>query len=171
VLQESGALADSAAGWNCYVRYIAELAEEDVAQHEERFAKLCKGWAIGSADFKAQLQARLLPPDRAEARLEIVGADREAHRQVRAAIWEDRLQRAAGALKVSLASLPAAKSASDKVRLAALLKHTTSVSNVWLTQRLQMGKASSVSQFLGRFRRNGGTETSDFKHAVSRVAT
>jgi hypothetical protein len=75
------------------------------------------------------------------------------------------------ALNLSLASLPAAKSASDKVRLAALLKHTTSVSNVWLTQRLQMGKASRVSQFVGRFRRDGGTETSDFKSALSRIAT
>ena len=81
------------------------------------------------------------------------------------------MQQAAVALNVSLVHLPAAKSASDKVRLAALLKHTTSVSNVWLTRRLQMGRASSVSQFVGRFRRDGGTETRNFKSALSRVAT
>ena len=171
VLQACGSLADSAAGWRCYVRYLAELAEEDVGRREERFAEMCKGWAIGSADFKAELRARLAPPDRSAARLEIVGADREAHRQVRAAIWEDKLQRAARALNLSLASLPAAKSAPDKVRLAALLKHATSVSNVWLTQRLQMGKAGSVSQFVGRFRRGGGPESSEFKPALSGVAT
>lgn len=171
VLQASGALADTEAGWRCYVRYLVALAEEDAGRREERFAELCKGWAIGSADFKAQLQKKLSAIDGAEARLQIIGADREAHRQVRAAIWEDRLQRSAVALKVSLASLPAAKSTPDKVRLAALLKHTTSVSNVWLTQRLRMGKASSVSQFVGRFRRNGGMETCEFKHALSKVAT
>ena len=132
---------------------------------------MCKGWAIGSADFKAELQARLSRSDRADARLQIVGADRDALREVRAAIWEDKLQRAAVALNISLTRLPAAKSATDKVRLATLLKQTTSVSNLWLTQRLHMGPASSVSQFAGRFSRAGGTETSEFKSALSRVAT
>ena len=32
-------------------------------------------------------------------------------------------------------------------------------------------KAGSVDQFVGRFRRGGGTETSEFKSALSRVAT
>lgn len=171
VLQESGSLADSAAGWSSYVRYLAALAEEDSARRELRFRELCTGWAIGSAEFKAKLRARLAPRDGPDARLEIVGADREAQQQVRAAIWEEKLQRAAVALELSLASLPASKSAPDKVRLAALLRQATSVSNVWLAGRLKMGKPGSVSQFVGRFRRSGGTETNEFKSALSRVAT
>ena len=171
ILHESGALADSAAGWRCYLSYLRNLAETDILERGEQFAEMCKGWAFGSADFKAELQARLARADRADARLEIVGAYREAHREVRAAIWEDKLQLAAAALHLSLDSLPATKSSADKVQLAALLKKTTSVSNLWLARRLHMGQASSVSQFVGRFRRAGGTETKEFKSALSRVAT
>ncbi|MSU51425.1 MAG: hypothetical protein EXS37_20445 [Opitutus sp.] len=157
--------------WRYYVSYLQNLAETDIRQRGEQFAEICKGWAFGSADFKAELKARLPLSNRADARLEIVGADREAHREVRAAIWEDKLQLAAAALHLSLANLPAAKSAANKVQLAALLKKTTSVSNLWLARRLHMGQASSVSQFVGRFRRAGGTETGEFKSALSRVAT
>ena len=44
------------------------------------------------------------------------------------------------------------KSAPEKVRLAALLKAGTAVSNGWLAERLRMGQPASVSQFVRRFR-------------------
>jgi hypothetical protein len=55
------------------------------------------------------------------------------------------------------------------VRLAALMKLTSSVSNGWLAERLGMGRPASVSQYVRRFRIRGGLETAKFKRALSRV--
>jgi hypothetical protein len=57
------------------------------------------------------------------------------------------------------------------VRIAALMKATTSASNGWLAERLQMGEPASVSQYVRRWRLAGGTETAEFKQALSRVNT
>jgi hypothetical protein len=56
------------------------------------------------------------------ARFELLGSDREAHREVRAAGWEKELQRLAGAMGVNLAVLPEKRSAVEKVQLAAAMK-------------------------------------------------
>jgi hypothetical protein len=55
------------------------------------------------------------------------------------------------------------------VRLAALMKAATSVSNGWLAGRLQMGAPASVSQYVRRFRLRGDADTRAFKHALSKA--
>ena len=87
--------------------YLQNMAETDIRQRGEQFAELGKSWAFVSADFKAGLQAKHARADRADARLAIVDADCAAHREVRVAIWADQWQRAAAALPLSLATLPA----------------------------------------------------------------
>jgi hypothetical protein len=72
-------------------------------------------------------------------------------------------------LFVSLKKLPEQRSAPDKVALASLLKQTTSVSNGWLAERLQMGQPASVSQYVRRFRLAGGPATRRYREALSRV--
>ena len=62
VLAESGGLADSPEGWKCYVEYLGFLAEEDAARRNDRFGRLSRGWAIGSAEFKRDLREELAPP-------------------------------------------------------------------------------------------------------------
>ncbi len=171
LLRESGDLADTPAGWKRYVAYLGVLAEEDAARRDEKFGRLSRGWALGTADFKAGLRRELMGMADASGRFELLGSDREAQREARAALWEERLQAGAAALGIALAHLPPAKSAPEKVRLAALLKATTSVSNAWLTARLQMGAAGSVTQFVRRFRLASGPEEKAFKAALSKVYT
>jgi len=98
-----------------------------------------------------------------------LGGDREAHRQVQAEIWEEKLAVAAKALRVGLDPLPARKSAPDKVWLAAVLKTGTSVSNGWLAARLQMGAPASVSQYVRRFRLSGAAASPRFQRTLSKV--
>ena len=69
----------------------------------------------------------------------------------RAAVWEERLLALAQEAKINLAILPAKKSHSDKALLAAALKQSTSASNGWISQRLQMGPPASASQFARRW--------------------
>jgi hypothetical protein len=55
------------------------------------------------------------------------------------------------------------------VRLAAILKRMSDVSNGWLAQRLAMGEPASVSQFVRRYRLAGGKGNAVFQRALSRV--
>jgi len=169
ILRQSGELADTPAGWRRYVDYLGLLAEEDGKRRKERFGRLSRGWAVGSEAFKAELQKELGGLSAGGGRFELLGADGEAHREVREMVWAEKLVLAAQALGVDLNRFPEAKSAEQKVCLAAVMKAATTASNRWLTQRLQMGEPSSVSQYVRRFRLAGGEDSAGFKQAVSQV--
>jgi hypothetical protein len=79
------------------------------------------------------------------------GLEPEAVQAERAELWEERLRVLAKAAKIDLAELSGRKSHPDKVRLAAALKQSTSVSNGWLAERLGMGQPASASQFVRRY--------------------
>jgi putative transposase len=169
ILGESGGLPDTAAGWRRYVDYLGVVAEEEMALREKRFGRLSRGWAVGSPGFKAELRKDLLQGAADRERFELLGSDAESHREVRTALWEEKLMLTAKLLKVSLNQLPSAKSAQEKVWLAAVMKARTSVSNGWLAERLKMGKPASVSQFVRRFVLNGGLEETEIQRALSKV--
>ena len=169
VLKQSGDLTDSAAGWLRYVDYLAVLAEEDAQRRNEKFGRLSRGWLVGSTAFKLQLQAELQEAASGRERFELLGADRAALQEAQGALWEERLRAAAKELGIALDRLPVQRSAADKVRLAVVLKTTTSVSNRWLSERLGMGAPASVSQYVRRFRLRGEGGDRAFKRALSRV--
>jgi hypothetical protein len=102
-------------------------------------------------------------------RFEVLGADAQAQREARQGLWEEKLRSAAEALGIGLERLPRKKSGGEKVRLAAVLKRTTSVTNGWLAARLQMGLPASVSQYVRRFALHGGMETRAFRAVLSKV--
>jgi putative transposase len=167
LLLESGGLRDSPAGWRRYLDYLALLAEEDRERREERFGRLSRGWHVGSDNFKAELVGRLQAPGR--ERFEMLGADRQAHLQLRVEMWETTLRRLARRLRVDLVKLGSRRSAPEKVKLAAAMKAITSASNAWLAKRLDMGAPASVSQYVRRFRLSGGNTSRDFKRVLSNV--
>lgn len=169
ILAESGGLPDSPSGWRRYVGYLGVLAEEDAKGRDKKFGRLSRGWAVGSKEFRAGLSRDLAAQGAHSARFELLGADRQAHHEARAALWEERLQAAAHALGVALDRLPAAKSAREKVQLAAILKAVSSVSNRWLAERLGMGAPGSVTQYVRRFRLRGDADAKPFKAALSKV--
>jgi REP element-mobilizing transposase RayT len=169
VILEDLELPDTAAGWRRYVAYLSVQAEEDKQKRKERYGRFSCGWVIGSAEFKAGLREEFKRQSALEERFGLLGGDREAHRQLRAELWEDQLQAAAKHFRIKLQGLPAAKSALEKVKLAAVMKTCTSASNGWLAQRLQMGQPASVSQFVRRFRLAGSADQRDFQRTLSTV--
>ena len=88
----------------------------------------------------------------------LLGADTASWRDEQTAGWEGKLQEAAKMANIDLTALPVRKSAPDKVRLAAVMKATTSVSNGWLAERLGMGQPASVSQYVRRLRLAAGAD-------------
>ncbi len=156
LLHESGGLADTGAGWRSYGSFLGGLFEEDPLFRQQRSAQLLRGWAIGSAPFRAELRTKLRQAAQHRSRFELLGADRVAVLHARTEWWEDRLRTLAESRAIDLAALPRPKSAREKLVLAAAMKDTTSVSLAWLAQRLQMGAPDSVASLLSRFRSSGG---------------
>jgi REP element-mobilizing transposase RayT len=166
LLRNSGGWADNAAGWHGYREHLRRVAREEASSGRKAIGRLSCGWAIGSAAFRRRLHEELMKQSAIQVRFELLGADREAHAVARAEWWEERLQALAARFAIDLNGLPAQKSASEKLRLAAALKQITSVSNHWLAHRLQMGAPTGVSSFLRRFQAGGGTRTRSFQAAV-----
>jgi REP element-mobilizing transposase RayT len=168
ILAESGGLPDSKAGWQRYLGYLELIDEEDAKRREERFGRLSRGWVIGSKVFKAGIRAEL--KELGQSRFELLGADRQAHAELRAEIWEEKLQQLAKVARIRLEALPAKKAAPEKLRLAAAMKATTTASNRWLAERLVMGEPGTVSQYVRRFRLSGGTAEKQFRSLLSYVS-
>ncbi len=171
ILDESGGLADTAGGWRSYLDYLVLRSTEAPRERKRKFGALCRGWAVGSPEFQEELRTRLAEQVAGPGPFSLLGADAFALQQARAQLWEKRLNGLAEAAGINLQWLPAAKSAPEKVLLAAVLKKVSSVSNRWLGERLAMGGASSVSSLVTRFERAGGAESEQFRTLYSRFAT
>ncbi|MFI5335844.1 MAG: transposase [Opitutales bacterium] len=169
VRAESGGLADTRAGWQRYLGYLAVLAEADPRKRQTQYGDLSRGWCVGTPAYRQLLRKGLRQRGADLERHALAGADPGAWRHEREEEWERRLRLGAKSLGIDLARLPARKSAPEKVKLAALLKTTTAVSNGWLASRLGMGPAASVSQYLRRFRLADGAKDARFAKTLSIV--
>ncbi len=151
VLTEAGGLRDTPAGWRKYGEYLEFLATDAVSRKELVAAKMSRGWCLGSKEFRKDMRSEAAERGAAIDRERYEGLEPEVAREERAIAWEERLREFARKAKISLAELPALKSAPEKVLLAAAMKKSTSVSNGWLADRLGMGQPASASQFARRF--------------------
>lgn len=148
VLTESGNLPDTPKGWEKYLAYLEFLAEDEPSRKALVASQMSRGWCIGDKEFKKEMRKEMAMRG---AELErYSGLEPGEVAQEREAQWEEKLQALAKAAKLDLKKLGPRKSAPGKVRLAAALKRSTSVSNGWLAARLAMGKPASVSQFTRR---------------------
>jgi REP element-mobilizing transposase RayT len=151
-LSAAGGLADTKRGHRSYERYLQWLSDDVAARKEMAFDKMCRGWAMGSKDFKRKLlQSEGLLKDGSFEQLRFEGKElREANEL----IWENMLERALQALnktKVEIAGDK--KSAFWKVWIASKLKRNTSAPSTWIAQRLNMGAPQLVSLYVKRLDR------------------
>lgn len=172
-LMHAGGLADTSYGRRKYQDYLTWLAANSAEQKKMAFEKMCRGWALGSKDFKEELICEFNPLKKAldcddgGERVNLEGSDlREANEL----LWEKVVVGALGFLgKDEGAILSDRKSARWKVIIAAALKRKTSATNVWITRRLNMGIPQAVSQNVGRFRQEGGESGNSFKKLIIRI--
>jgi len=151
VLTEAGGLADSKVGWRKYLEYLEFLATDAGKKKELIAARMSRGWCIGTREFKKQMRTEAGERGAALERERFGGLEPDEMKMERAALWEERLLSLATAAKIPLDKLPAQKSHPAKALLAAAMKQSSSVSNAWLTQRLNMGQPASASQFARRW--------------------
>ena len=108
--------ADSKGGWARYISHLRLKHSDDPQEIKELDSKMCRGWGLGSSDFK-QAVADDLARVRALVRLE----------------------------REDLAELNRA--------ISSKLKRESSVTNAWLSDRLNMGKPRAVSAICGKYAR------------------
>lgn len=151
-LAEAGELADEPAGWDAYEDYLAWQAAEGPAGKNAAYVHMSEGWALGSANFHAELVhdhditaisrawevqgaaeiARLHAETKTAACLRVLGYNEDDIR------WEP-------------------KGVPWKLAIAARLKQHTTASNAWIATRLEMGAPARVTQAMKLVRTNPGS--------------
>jgi hypothetical protein len=137
------------------------------------FEKMCRGWALGTKDFKKALLEEVEddnePVDQPE---KVPRYDGERLREANELRWEILLNKGLSAIGKDKKSISGdLKSADWKVTLACLLKLKTSATNVWITQQLNMGTPDAVSRYVSEFRTSGGDQKMPFKELTTKVMT
>ena len=165
-LREAGGLADTPAGWRSYADYLTWQAEEGPVGRSKAYVNLSQGWALGTAGFKATLRK-----DHALA-ADARAWTSEGARELRAAEWEELLQRGLAAIgKSSGAAGTEPKSAAWKIAVAAWMKTRSQAGNRWLSERLHLGVPAAFSRNLTTFRRQLDPADKLWKRLISISAT
>jgi len=131
--------------------------ERRIDRQRARLARVCCIPCVVGGGIARELKRRWQEGGEELEGTTLLGADKVSWREEMALAWEKKLQDAARVAEIDLVALPVRRSAPEKVRLAAVMKATTSVSNGWLAQRLGMGQPASVSQYVRRLRLRGET--------------
>jgi len=152
-LTTAGKLSDTPQGHRSYENYLQWLNEDDAARKEMAFDKMCRGWALGSKDFKRELlQSEGLLKDGTFERLRMEGRDLAEANEL---MWENILKRGTkAAAKTNKDIANDRKSAAWKVWIAAELKRHTSAPSTWIAQKLNMGSPQLVGVYIKRLRRD-----------------
>lgn len=161
-LQATGSLADTPAGRRSYADYLAWQAEEGPAGKSKAYVNLSKGWALGTAGFKAALRAdhALAEDPRAWTK--------EGAAELRPAHWETLLRSALQAMnKTPEDARLDPKSSPWKLAVAAWMKARSQVGNRWLSEHLSLGVPAALSRNLTNFRRNPSAVDKQWKALTS----
>lgn len=164
-LHKAGGLTDTAAGRKCYGEYLAWLSGDAEAQKELAFETMCRGWALGSKDFKKALLKEVVVEDDLFA-----GFQGRDLREANELMWERTLEAGLGYFEKDQGDIAGdTKSAEWKVWIAAVLKKKTSAPNVWIARRLNMGVPQSVSRHTTRLLKTSGRSGGELIDEITRI--
>ncbi len=160
----AGRLADTPIGREKYTSYLDCLAQSTAEQAEAKFKHLCRGWALGTRDFK-----RALLEKKQIRWIESVGRETAEARHL---YWESLLKRLLAYHGKSRSNIVSEnKSAPWKVMIAYYMKKNTLVSNTWLGEHLHMGRPQGVSQYVSAFGKSKDFKSSQYKKMTGKFNT
>ena len=137
----AGNLSDTMRGRRDYLQHLLWLQSDSKAKRQLQSSKLCRGWALGSKQFKEKLVDQFLSVGQVG---HLEGKDLAEANEIR---WNRILSRCLAVMdKDSRDIRTDKKSVDSKVLIALFMKDNTSVSNVWLTSHLNMGIPQGVSR-------------------------
>lgn len=163
-LNAAGELTDTAADRRKYGEYLAWLNENERAQKQLKFESMSRGWVLGGRAFKQALVKEH------REKLAQGGRDWATTREAREMLWTEALHAAMAKLgKCSADVEKDRKAAPWKVAVAAQLKSASTVSNIWLAERLGMGAPDGVSRYVHELRRGERKEAEKLKHKITNI--
>lgn len=167
-LEAAGGLSDDKAGHRLYREYLDWLSADAGARKDMAFESMCRGWAIGSKDFKRELlESEGLVKHGSFERLRMEGRDLREANEI---IWESCLQQGMQALgKTKADAASDRKSASWKIWIASMLKRDTSAPSTWIAAKLNMGAPQLVGNYVKRLRHElAQAPDSDYQKFISK---
>jgi REP element-mobilizing transposase RayT len=152
-LWHAGGLPDTLSGRRKYEQYLKWLVADVGAQKEMEFAKMCRGWALGSKSFKQEvLKTEGLLKDGDFRALRLEGKELAEANEL---IWESVLQCGLDIVgETEVSARAQKKSAAWKVWIAAELKRQTNAPYAWITERLHMGVPHGFTIYLSKLNRD-----------------
>jgi REP element-mobilizing transposase RayT len=167
VLAELGLAQDGRKGYAAYMEgRVLELGRKaGRTEWEEKWRELRRGWYVGEEGFAAQLRRHLEQALKGRRRESHSGPARRAHDEQAAEAWLQKGLRLLGLKDVK--SHP--KGAREKVALAWWLREHTTVSLRWVSERLEMGHCSRVSQAVSRMARHPSRPLAQWKQKLLRL--
>jgi putative transposase len=137
--------SDTKAGWKSYLERLIELAGDKAQQEQQGFAKLSKGWAIGTPGWRkalADVHARRALAHGVEAARERALKERRWFRALK--------QLMSSAKKKNADAIATPKGAKWKVSIAKKLRQLEGASISWIAVNLKMGAPGAVRSYLRR---------------------
>lgn len=137
-------LADSLAGMRRYAAHLELTEETDPSQRDKLSKRYCRGWFIGEKEDRKALEK-----DLCETHPDVVW-DGTDLRQLNEAMWDQMVEdRIAAAGKTESDVTGDRKGADWKAKIARELRAETTAGNIWISQHLNMGHPSRVTNLIG----------------------
>ena len=137
-------LEDTAYGWKNYVEVLQSLAADRVAQEQQGFGELSRGWAIGTAGWR-----KAIAKDHAHLAL-APGVVAKEIRKLKEANWENHLHLILQKVRKTLADATADWKGADWKITAAVKLRLAGASHRWIAEKLSMGTANSVRSYVSK---------------------
>jgi REP element-mobilizing transposase RayT len=166
VLAGLGLKAGERTRYEAYIeRRVLELGLKAGRQElEEKWKALRRGWYLGEAGFMEGLKARLGVLVAGKRRESHSGGAKRAHGEAAA---QRLLGEGLAALGIEMGDLRALpKSAPEKTALAWWLRERTTVSLRWVSQELDMGHYTRVTQAVSRMQRKPARKLENLKRRL-----
>jgi REP element-mobilizing transposase RayT len=158
VLSSLGLSEHQGRGYEAYMEgRVLELASKQGRKDlEEKWMALRRGWYLGGSDFADNMQERLQRMLRGKKRESHSGPARQRHDEAAAEQYVVKGLKALGLTEPKLNAMP--KGAPEKLVLAWWLRSQTTMPLRWVSERLNMGHYTRVTQAMSRLRRKPGRE-------------
>jgi len=161
-LYYAGNLADTPTGHQNYLKYLSWLSASNRAKKEQCFESMCRGWALGTREFKKDLMT--------EARADGIERLGYVSQEARELYWERLLEQMLSYHGKNQCDIDKEnKSVSWKVMIAYYLKCYTAVTNGWLSHHLNMGVINGVSRYVAAFERAKKHKHRAYKRMIARI--
>lgn len=143
-------LADSAKGRNAYRLFMKRRAIEilrasDSGDIPDVWKELRRGWFMGTEEFRGKLEALIDGKIDRNRRISYSGEEVKRHDERAAEVWLQAGLKTLGLDEPAVLAGP--KGSDEKCLLSWLVRRRTHVSNTWIAQRLNMGRADCLSRY------------------------